>query len=147
MSEVTTQSATNVYESKLKEYYALRKELQNLCKDAFQETILSLFDKHTWVESFSWRQYSPYWNDGDECVFSVHSYNDEILLNGMDLYNYDEEPEEERGTLPENAETVYEEFASALQKFEDDDLQTMFGNHAEVTVTRNGINVESYDHD
>lgn len=35
------------------------------------------------LESIGWRQYTPYWNDGDTCDFTV--YNDDPDINGEEV--------------------------------------------------------------
>lgn len=51
----------------------------------FRECVDELFDEHPDLKSFSWNEYAPHWNDGDECVFGV--YWDSLSVNG------EEEPE------------------------------------------------------
>jgi hypothetical protein len=47
---------------------ALKKNVQQL----FNMQIKELFSKQPVLNSFSWAQYTPYFNDGDECTFSVN---------------------------------------------------------------------------
>ena len=54
------------------------KESTKLATKGFKE----LFKKHKSLQSFSWNQYTPYFNDGEECVFSA--YIDYISINGSD---------------------------------------------------------------
>jgi hypothetical protein len=54
------------------------KESSKLISKGFKE----IFKKHPELESFSWTQYTPYFNDGDECVFSAHT--DYISINGSE---------------------------------------------------------------
>lgn len=58
----------------------------------FKEGIKLIFVNHPQLESFSWRQYTPHWNDGDECSFSAHT--DYLTINGEEseehAYNLDE---------------------------------------------------------
>lgn len=51
----------------------------------FRECVNELFEEHPDLQSFSWNEYAPHWNDGDECVFGV--YWDSLGVNG------EEEPE------------------------------------------------------
>lgn len=56
------------------EYNTLKKkftdQLQGIVKDAFKE----FFTKFPEVTSIMWAQYTPYFNDGDTCYFSVHDF-------------------------------------------------------------------------
>lgn len=51
----------------------------------FKEAVRELFKEHPKLQSFSWDEYTPHFNDGDECVFSV--YFDSLRIND------EEEPE------------------------------------------------------
>ena len=55
---------------------ANRKSLQELFKKGLQE----VFDEFPDIEFISWTQYTPYFNDGDECTFRVG----EAYINGED---------------------------------------------------------------
>lgn len=48
----------------------------------FGEAVKDIFKKHKDLKQFSWNQYAPHWNDGDECVFGVYleslTINDEV---------------------------------------------------------------------
>lgn len=41
-------------------------------KGIILEASKMLFEKHSKLDAIYWAQYTPYFNDGDECVFSVH---------------------------------------------------------------------------
>jgi hypothetical protein len=49
----------------------LQQEGEAAVKDAFKD----LFDKFPEVRSVVWSQYTPYFNDGDVCYFSVHEFD------------------------------------------------------------------------
>jgi hypothetical protein len=51
------------------------KESSKLISKGFKE----IFKKHPELKSFSWTQYTPYFNDGDECVFNA--YTDYLIIN------------------------------------------------------------------
>jgi hypothetical protein len=46
----------------------------------FKEAVKEIFKKFKDLESFSWSQYTPHFNDGDECLFSCHF--DSLAING-----------------------------------------------------------------
>jgi hypothetical protein len=64
------------------ELFALKKaydeKLANEGEDALKEAFKELFDKHPRLESVTWVQYTPYFNDGDPCYFSVHDFDASI---------------------------------------------------------------------
>ena len=69
-----------------KEEKKIKKELSGLAKKVFKCGSKELFEKYPDLKSFSWTQYTPYFNDGDPCYFhSYHSDPEGILINGEDL--------------------------------------------------------------
>lgn len=115
---------------------------------------------HREVESIKWQQYTPYFNDGEECIFSVHDVGVKITGVAEDaggygdgyLGVYDVNPKYrgcpwDDGSLPEGAWGVY----PALEALGSEDWENIarenFGDHAEVIATREGFSVEYYEHD
>lgn len=106
--------------------------VEELRKD-FPTILKPLFEAHPTFYSIKWHQYTPYFNDGDECTFSS-------MANYADAF--DEEGEE----LDDM--TSIEDFQEVLGEISDDFYRDLFGDHAEVTVYRDGtISVDEYDHD
>jgi hypothetical protein len=67
----------------------IQKQIEKLEKQAQKESskliskgFKDIFKKYPDLKSFSWTQYTPYFNDGDECVFSAHT--DYISINGSE---------------------------------------------------------------
>lgn len=118
------------------------------------------------VTEFGWTQYTPYFNDGEPCIFGVNtpwvrttedsdasaSYELDVDSSHPTLGNrvyregrfYDIDRSPERTATYERCKA----FAAAIEggAFEDVFLEA-FGDHAEVTVRRDGITVEFYSHD
>ncbi len=76
----------NQIKTKLNE---IQKQIEKLEKQAHKESskliskgFKEIFKKYPTLESFSWTQYTPYFNDGNECVFSAHT--DYISINGSE---------------------------------------------------------------
>lgn len=128
-------------------------------KMIFKEATEEIFSKNPKLKSFTWNQFTPYFNDGDTCEFNV--YRDTYLINGSDDYldtwnagNWLEESYEYKPDPKEyGLETVQEvhDIALGLDKvmnlFTDDDLKSLFGDHTSVTVNRDGtIVTDDYDH-
>jgi hypothetical protein len=54
----------------------------------FFEAVEELFNEYERLEKFSWDQYAPHWNDGDECVFSC--YFDSLIINDETKDEFDD---------------------------------------------------------
>lgn len=130
---------------------AQMKEFQEKMKKDGKEFFLSvskeLFEQNPTLLKFGWIQYTPYYNDGDACVFSAHLEYPKMLLDGEDESEYEEErwfSKDEKDTKPA---MVCDKVIEFLSQFDDNDMELLFGDHCEVIVTKDGIEVESYDHD
>jgi|SRR5579885_2153123 len=54
---------------------AYDRKLQQEGKAAVKDAFKDLFDKYPEIRSVVWSQYTPYFNDGDTCTFSVHEFD------------------------------------------------------------------------
>lgn len=137
----------------------------------------ALVDDPTIVE-FGWRQYTPYFNDGDTCEFGVHglwvlTVDDVDAVGDEDFDSYDLDVDyhrslgkvkghseyDENGRYREYIIDGYEgpdedrynrcqELSGALESGAYDNvLLEHFGDHAMITVRKDGIEVEFYSHD
>ena len=62
-----------------KEMDKLRNEMTKESKKAFKIGIKELFNQYTDLNNFAWAQYTPYFNDGDECTFGA--YTESVYIN------------------------------------------------------------------
>lgn len=136
-----------------------------------------IFDKYQ-VENVFWTQYTPYFNDGEACEFTVHDMYCIIIgdeepceYEGSELYIKSADQLKEYSSSG-GADSWTREIAKTTMKlielepnyFElvetwnrvtrslgniDDDIYLLaFGDHARVTITRDGkIEVDDYDHE
>jgi hypothetical protein len=73
---------------KLQELETKRKEtLKEIQKD-FPGLFTELFAKSERINSFSWNQYTPYFNDGDECIFSVNTDYPDVNGENIDYLKW-----------------------------------------------------------
>lgn len=125
-------------------------------KEAFQEKIEAegeaavktflkeWFDQHPEYYGIKWAQYTPYFNDGDTCVFRIQciegfrtkeEFEDAVPGDGKG-HDFEYGPDAEDG----------KDLTEAFNAIEDL-LETVFGDHAKVEVTREKIEVTEYEHD
>lgn len=132
----------------------------------FAPILQAVLDDPT-VSEFGWRQYTPYFNDGDPCVFrpsdiwvrTTADANVEDLFElelhghpslGTERWNGARRQYEQVERTPEQQATA--ERCRALNDAVaggafNDVLLDAFGDHAEITVRRGGIKVDFYEHD
>ena len=126
----------------------MQKTLTEEMKKAFTE----FFNQNPDVHALAWLQYTPYFNDGDECVFNVHDIypanaedlkkleKGEISVYDLDEYSYGEK--KKIGWV----EKAYA-FIKVLRGIDDDIMKSAFGDHVQVIATREGFDVTEYEHD
>lgn len=142
--------------------------------EEFQPLLQAVLDDPT-ITEFGWQQYTPYFNDGDPCTFSVHGlwvrtdadadagmydldldYNHASLgqMTGGEWVDDPENPGRRKkvGESYEGPDRARYDRCHALDRAIqsgafDDVLLDAFGDHAHITVRRDGIEVETYEHD
>lgn len=126
------------------------------------------------VRGLVWEQYTPYFNDGDPCEFSLGEVR--VILEGdgdedgcdenreystgwstWDLHSGGAYPASNGSNWDEvvwetlhndvSGRTVYELIQSLKPNAWESVARTNFGDHAQVTATAEGFNVEYYEHD
>ena len=137
-------SVMTKYTEAKKKMKAALEQANAIVKEAFLEASNEVFNKYPNIESFSWTQYTPYFNDGDECTFSAQTeYPQLTFTDGTEIdINY--------GEGDADAEVVAKEIAAVktfLAQFDESDYEEMFGDHVRVVVSRKGAKIEEYDHD
>lgn len=140
---------------------ALKKTHLEKSKELFTEVSKKVFEAHPKLISFGWRQYTPYFNDGDECTFSART--DKPDINDIDGYdvNFGDEfvtdynSSKVNGVYPKIKNNSFDpDLAAALKtvkaflgEMKDEVLRDLFGDHVSVRVTAQGTEVEEYEHD
>lgn len=159
------QETTGKINGLITDYERMMQEVQNTLREQIKGVFTAFFDAHPEVKTIHWTQYAPYFNDGDECVFSVHephfTKTPYRKLDGRD-HAWGEDDDgivETRVWDSEQRKYVDVELDPELVK----DMQTMariiqadanegvframFGEHVWVRAHAEGFTVEDYDHD
>ena len=137
-------SVMTKYTEAKKKMKAALEQANAIVKEAFLEASNEVFNKYPNIESFSWTQYTPYFNDGDECTFSAQTeYPQLTFTDGTEVdINY--------GGGDADAKVVAKEIAAVktfLAQFDESDYEEMFGDHVRVVVSRKGAKIEGYGHE
>ena len=130
----------------LVEMDAHRKAFQEKAKAALKDEFRKFFDAHPEVATIKWTQYTPYFNDGEACTFSVHTPafygpGDHSEDDDAECYLYDGY-EYSSSKAPADARQL-----AGLVKGLGDAMKDTFGDHSEIVATRNGFDVQDYEHD
>ena len=150
------------FDKLLNEQRELQKKFQTTAQALFKETTKEFFDKNPNVTAIVWTQYTPYFNDGDTCEFSVHDAtftnapdpesvrwgeydgDEEFAADGSEIFAW-----EGWGEAPAGLNTkLCKDFSAMINSLEMEDvMKAMFGDHVKVVATREGFEVDDYDHD
>lgn len=123
----------------------LMKKMEEDGQKALVAGFKGVFEAHPEMISFSWTQYTPYFNDGEACYFSVHEPY-EFTFQGKDG------PEEyERYGQKKNKEweKIVKEIQNKFSVVEQlgEHMKTICGDHVRVTLYADKIEIEGYEHD
>ncbi len=128
----------------------LKAQILTESKTCFNEMTTALFQKYPALESFSWQQYTPYFNDGDECTFSAHTDDLDFLFDGKEfegVSSYCLTSEYRKDEFTEEGRMAFADTIDLVKQLDSDTLKEMFGDHCRVSAKRAGVEVEQYDHD
>lgn len=144
------------------EMQALRENYQKRGQEIFKLAFKEFFDANPEVYVVGWRQYTPYFNDGDTCEFNCYAEY-AFVSNAKDYeniqwgeYSGDEEGiwiadsdygDTNEDMIPESVIANTNALRSLLAKIDEDVFLDMFGDHVQVFATREGFDVQDYSHD
>ena len=117
-------------------------------KAVFNQAFTEVFEKHPARQEIAWNQYTPYFNDGDPCEFGVYDFQFKIDGISPDYGDeYDDDIYNWLSTYSRDLPADLKADIQAIQQIPDDVFQIIFGDHVQVHVTRDSIEVEEYYHD
>lgn len=134
------------------------REGESALKNAFKE----FFSENPMAKAVMWTQYTPYWNDGEACTFSVNTFELKIdpsqVRSDINLKDNTEEYchgdgcasgffDHKKGTPAEKKLVKEFEALEAACYRCDEVLLDVFGDHVLVVATAEGFKVEEWDHD
>lgn len=159
---------------KVEKLLKMKKDYEEACEKQghaiVKEIVKDLFEKCPEIEAVKWTQYTPYFNDGDKCVFNVH--DPEFLISipieesKVEVASENEE-EDEYDAYEEDWKSPWDfeyenknkkgkyskELIAAIKEFSEihgqmtDVFQICFGDHVQVVCNKKKIKVEEYSHD
>lgn len=116
--------------------------------DALKAALREFFTRFPAVRAIRWQQYTPYWNDGDACTFSVHTPR--VRLDDESTEGDYEDGFLTSWSLGKRDAMLQKAFSELSDLLQSDALEavleTVFGDHVEVTATPDKIESEGFDH-
>lgn len=131
----------------------LKEQTTAQMKMIMAEMFGKFFDAFPSIKTVHWAQYTPYFNDGDECYFTLGS----IEFNTKEYDGIEDEDFDEGESFSVskygNNNAIDSDLYRACIAVTDvlqnmgDQLENLLDNHVQVFVTRRGIDVEEYEHE
>jgi hypothetical protein len=110
----------------------VKHEISQMGKGAIYELFKDFFAKNPEITGIRWYQYTPFFNDGAVCTFSVYS-------DYLSLRDANNNWEDDCGHV---------EASRILGQVPDEIMLAMFGDHAEVVMLNTGeIEVGDFEHE
>jgi hypothetical protein len=162
----------------LKDTISAYEDMQKIMKTKIQEMMKEEFSKFfkevPEVKAIGWVQYTPYFNDGDECTFSKDDFlasfkdlDDDDLREKIFEAECDSVPEPDANTRQSTASWAiraverynalsnedkvtsekFRAFAGSVNGVPNDVWKAAFGDHVMVIATKDGFKIEEYEHD
>lgn len=144
----------------LAEFKKTMEEHQTILKHQLFECFREFFKENPEVKAIKWEQYTPYFNDGDQCVFHVRDFAfcntaDEEFLDEVCYGEYQGDESESEGKVYSTYDDIKESLKNNIKEFADvvndyafeDIFKSAFGDHVRVIATAEGFDVEEYSHD
>lgn len=138
---------------------AQKEELRKIAEATLKDVLQGFLKDWPEIKSIMWVQYTPYFNDGEECVFSV---NDPYYCT--EKYEYFEYEPEEGFNASEWSKKYKAEQGKNLPVSNDcydacimltnlltndlcDEMRYVFEDHVSVVVNEDGVSIEEHEHD
>lgn len=131
---------------KAKEQYlkTVKESGQETLRQEFQE----FFAANPTIQAIGWNQYTPYFNDGEACVFSTHGF---YYLPSGNPITIDEDTtiDEEIWVYSWGSDEVSKNVSALEKKLEqvEDILESVFGDHVQVIATPDKFFISECSHD
>lgn len=123
-----------------------RDMVKRLGKEAVAESLKALFEAHPELVGVRWAQYTPYFNDGEPCEFGVRELYYRTANTAEDAGDY-EDGYESTPWRKEDKTPLHLAVDEFDRSRDEDIMREAFGDHVQVTATREGVEVEEYEHD
>ncbi len=147
---------TSNVNSVIANFEQLADNLQRTMREEIKQVFTAFFEEFPQVKTIHWTQYTPYFNDGDECVFSLG----EIWFTSSEYVQINEREhawgDGDDGLINEyGAKIKDKKLSDAINTMErllnsnamEGVLKATYGDHVWVKVHKDGVEVDDYDHD
>lgn len=145
------------------DYEEARLQFQTKMKKEFSLLFAEFFEQNPEVNYIGWRQYTPYFNDGSPCTFRCYACiafatnakeydvikygqytgddEENVWVDDPDYGGHNDE------IVPKSVAENMKKLRNQLGQIPDEFYQELYGDHVVVYATRDGFEVEEFEHD
>lgn len=156
--EIVTQLRKQMADAEA-EVQKVRKEMQAKGQRALEPAFKEFLEENPDIAAIRWEQYTPYFNDGEECHFRLRQFCLEFtedfrskhMSEDFDAEDADEEKWYEGEAWyvskeSEHGQAVLAKFKEFEKQIRDESLfLAVFGDHVRVTATQKGLSIDDYE--
>lgn len=151
MSKKEPKFSTPEYDALLEHVENAKREVEAKAKSAVGALFKAFFAANPDIGALKWTQYTPYFNDGEPCEFSVNSDFDVLLGKYVTPEEDSDDDDDKVNEFIENYELEDKKIEAAISSLgrvvDESIFLSAFGDHAKVIATPEGFHVTEYDHD
>ncbi len=147
---------------------AIKERMQNEGQEAFESYFKKFLEENEQIHGITFTAYTPYFNDGETCVYRLGEVRFKLTHQALLDLNYprpndkyakpeqleDMEDWEYCGTVEYyDIKDISSELSAKMKKVSEDVesaeelIELVFGDHVELFITRDGVEVSEYEHD
>lgn len=137
----------------------VRKEMRTQGQKALEPAFKQFLEENQDIAAIRWEQYTPYFNDGEECRFRLRQFCLEFtddfrskhMNDDFDVEDSEEEKWYEGEAWYVSKESTYGQAVLAKFKAFENQIRdqslfhAIFGDHVRVTATLKGLSVDDYE--
>lgn len=134
-----------------KEFENTRKEFAVKIQGEFEKTVREISKNIPKSMSFSWTQFTPNFNDGDPCYFSVNASELTIGVEGIyhcEVYELKGKSDllESIGITFKQLEKLHDSLSKLIYSIPKDIIKEIYGDDAIVTIENGKVEADEHDH-
>jgi hypothetical protein len=108
--------------------------LQDMALRFMSVDLKPIFKKYPKINAIGWNQYTPYFNDGEECEFEVHE--PAVAWDTDEIDYYEEVNWYSTPGLRETYQRLLCEIRAVVNQWSDELKKSLFGDHVEIVFRR-----------
>jgi len=134
----------------------IKENYQKQSQELLKKTINEYMARHPQLACIVWTQYTPYSNDGEECTFRIGGPEYYNLIDGVEFdldsedvasFSYGEDGETCENIGYKHPDNEKHKPFTRMIHDNSEILQHIFDNHVIVTITRDEIVDDEYEHE